>query len=108
MKKFILTGMATALLALPTMSGAACVASGYVDRVTTMPGTKANSTIYVRTASTAPFIYSLLTRDAKLIDAALNAATSRTRVQAKGSAAVCPKTGTVRKAGFLQMLVLAP
>jgi len=106
MKKTIL--IAAMMLAMPTMASAVCVGSGYVDRVTTLPGTRANSTVYVRTSSTAPFIYSVLTRDAKLIDAALNAVTSRTRVQFKASAAACPKAGSIRKAGNLQYLILAP
>jgi len=78
-----------------------------VDRVTTLPG-KGISTVYVRPSSTAAFVYSAATNDAKLIDAALSAATSRTRVQIKGGRATCVATGTIRNAGALLYLVLAP
>ena len=95
------------LLTVPSLVGAACVKAGYVDRVTTMPGNKVSS-IYVRDASTRPFLYRYTTKDAKLIDAALSASTSRTRVMAKGTAATCPAAGNVRNAGGLVNLVLAP
>jgi len=107
MKKVMLTAVAAAMLALPSVAGAVCVKAGYVDRVTTIPG-NGNSAIYVRTGSTAGFTYSAVTKDAKLIDAALTAVTSRTRVQIKGSAARCPTRGTIRNAGVLQYLILAP
>ena len=107
MKKILYTAIAAGMLSMPSLAGAACAKAGYVDRVTTMPGNR-SSVIYVRDTSTRPFLYSFTTKDAKLIDAALNASTSRTRVQAKGTAAACPAAGNIRKAGALANLVLAP
>jgi len=107
MKKVLLTAVVASMLSLPAAANAVCVKSGYVDRVTTNSGVKA-SIIYVRPSSTAAFTYKLTAKDSKLIDAALNAATSRTRVQVKGSAATCPTTGAIRNAGALSYIILAP
>ena len=107
MKKYIFAAMALATLALPSTASAACNASGFVERVTTMPGA-ANSYIYVRPSSLATYTRYVVTKDAKIIDAALNAVTSRTRIAIKGSAATCPTTGNNRFAGVAQNLILAP
>jgi len=110
MKKVLLTAIAAGMLALPSIASAACFKGGYVDRVTTMPGTTLNSVIYVRPSSTASVLFRVMTKDTKLVDAALTAATSRTRVMIKSNAATCPTKPTtgVRDAGALLFLVLAP
>lgn len=107
MKKYILSALVGSMLSVPALSDAACIKTGYVDRVTTNPGAR-SSIIYVRPTSTSAFTYKVLTKDAKLIDAALGAVTSRTRVRIKGTAATCPATGTIRNAGALQFLDMAP
>ena len=107
MKKIMFSVIVSALLALPSMASAACIQAGYVERVTTKPG-GANSAIYVRPTSMASYVYSSVSKDPKLVDAALAAATSRTRVQIKGSAASCPKSGNTRNIGAMIYLILAP
>jgi len=107
MKKILLTAAVVGMFAISTTANAACTASGYVERVTTMPGA-ANSYIYVRPSSLTTYTRYVATKDSKLIDAALNAVTSRTRVVIKGNAAVCPTVGNKRYAGVAQYLVLAP
>ena len=110
MKKVLLTAIAAGMLALPSIASAACYKGGYVDRVTTMPGTTVNSVIYVRPSSTSSVLFKVVTKDTKLVDAALTAATSRTRVNIKGNATTCPTTPAtgVRNAGALLYLILAP
>jgi len=96
------------LLLMPMAAGAACVKAGYVERVHVNSGQASWSHIYVRPNSLSTFVYRVQTRDSKLVDAALNAATSRTRVLVRGSSAACPTTGNNRYMGVLQQLILAP
>ena len=106
MKKMLL--LFVALLLMPMAVDAACTKTGYVERVHVVSGQAAWSYIYVRPNALSTFVYRVLTKDARLVDAALSAATSRTHVLVKGSAAACPTTGNNRHIGVLQQLILAP
>jgi len=108
MKRYLLLAVVASMLSMPSLSDAACIKFGYVDRVMATPGAGANSVIYVRPSSISAFTYRVVTKDAKLIDAALAAVTSRTRVKIKGNAAACPAAGNIRNAGTLLFLDLAP
>jgi hypothetical protein len=105
--------LAIAISALsPIVAEAVCLtpSGSHVDRVTTYPAAT-TSWIYIRPSSTANYIYYCGTSDSKLIDAALNALTSRTNVQVQGSISACPaipSTGGLLYIYNCNSIVVAP
>lgn len=103
--------LAIAIYALsPIVAEAACTLEAglaHVDRVAVYPGAS-NSAIYFRPYSLTNYYYVCYTTDSKLIDAALNALTSRTNVIAQGNAASCPTSGSERFMGACTLITVSP
>jgi len=85
----------------------ACLSSGTVIRVTTVPG-NSPSTIYVRPSALSPVFFSSTTSDAKLLNAARQALRRQTRVTVAGTAAVCPAATAGGSLGTTNFLIVNP
>lgn len=108
MKKcLVVFGLLLTTVFMPTISEAVCDQYGYIVRVTAKPGA-ANSLIYLRNTALANFTYMTSTADNKLIDAALNALNSRTRVLVRGGGTACPSTGEPRSMGATAYIIVSP
>jgi len=108
MKKYI--GIAMLVLfvftafSMANTADATCSKEGYIIRVSTNPGSSV-SYIYFRTSGLSNVYFYGTTSDSKLIDAALNALTSRAYVLIYGNIASCPSSGSV---GTVTYLAVSP
>jgi hypothetical protein len=108
MKKTALFVMiAGAVSFLPTVAEALCAQSVHVDRVVVLPGAGL-SALYLRNSPITPTYWVAQSSDPKIIDAAVTALTSRTRVIVTGSAAQCPAPSLGAIIGIVLNMTVAP
>jgi hypothetical protein len=107
MKKLLLPVLLIAGL-FPLTSSAVCSQYGHIERVTAVDGVVASYYIYLRNSALRNYWWYVKTTNGEIAEIATTALTSTTRVYVRGNESTCPTTGTARKMGDLQYIIINP
>jgi hypothetical protein len=105
-KIWVAVSIASALVAMPSISSATCTLNGVVVRVTHYDDayTTTGGYIYFRTTSLAPYYYYVVTNDDDMVSNAIAHMNSGRTMTIQGAVASCPAVPAAGGAGYLGTL----